>query len=339
MLKHSIGIGLVLIWLTVQLGLFGYFGVRHGGDSGRYLGAPQELLAGNLPSGKSLSYLGYTAFVGVILSLGLGQAGIVGVQILFSGLAAYCLYRLAEIMYGKRVGYIAAFLFIVFLELPIWNVFILTDSLFISLPIMATYAWVRQKYFLAALLTGWIVALRPEGFVFALGLLTWLLYWLYQRRHWRWIAGIVLIGLLLTPVAWRVGKQFIAQEELSYHYSVGAVIWNYPPFYLSSPSFLKLAASKLIVEIAHLRPYHDSARNLLIMLVLFALYGLATLGWRLPSKMPAAKWVLTAWFILKMVVVMITFADWTGRFLIHVLPVVILFAAAYVGQYLRLKLA
>lgn len=337
--KHSTAFILVLLWLVVQLGLFSYFGVRHGGDSGRYLGAPQELLAGNFPSGKSLSYLGYTAFVGVILSLGLGEAGIVGAQMIVSGLAAYCLYRLVENMYGQRAGIIAAFLFIVFLELAIWNVFILTDSLFISLPIIATYAWTQRRFVIASLLTIWIISLRPEGFVFAGALLTWLLYWLYQRRQWRWIAAILLLGLALTPVAWRVGKQFIAQEELPYHYSVGAVIWNYPSFYLTSPTFIKLAASKLIVEVAHLRPYHDAARNLLIMLVLFPLYALAILGWRRPSEIPAAKWILTAWFILKMMVVMITFADWTGRFLLHVLPVVILFSAAYAGQYLRPKLA
>lgn len=339
MAKHSIAFGLVICWLVVQLGLFGYFGVRHGGDSGRYLGAPQELFAGKIPHGKSASYLGYTAFVAVILALGLGESGIVGTQILISGLAAYYLYRLAEKMYGERAAQLAAFLFIIYLELTIWNIFILTDSLFISLPIIAMFTWIQKRYIIATLLTAWIVSLRPEGFVFAVAMATWLLYWLYQMRQWKWIGGLLLIGLALTPLAWQVGKQFIAQEELPHHYSIGAVIWNYPPMYLKTPAnFIKLAASKLIIEIAHLRPYHDAARNLLIMIVLFPLYALAILGWRKPSKIPAAKWILTAWFILKMMVVMVTFADWTGRFLLHVLPVVILFAAAY-AQHIRPKLA
>lgn len=339
MVKHSIAFGLVICWLVVQLGLFGYFGVRHGGDSGRYIGAPHELLAGKIPHGKSASYLGYTAFVAIILALGLGEAGVVGAQILISGLAAYCLYRLAEKMYDQRAGFLAAFFFICFLELAIWNIFILTDSLFISLPIIAMYTLTQRRWILGGLLVIWIASLRPEGFVFAVAMATWLLYWFYQKRQWKAIGGLLLIGLALTPVVWRVGKQFIAQEELPLHYSLGAVIWNYPPMYLKTPAnFIKLAASKLIIEIAHLRPYHDVARNLLIILVLYPLYALAILGWQLPSKIPAAKWILTAWLILKMMIVMITFADWTGRFLLHVLPVVILFAAAY-AQHLRPKLA
>lgn len=371
MAKHSIGFLLVIGWAVIQMGLLGYFGIRYGGDSGRYLDAAEDLLKGQIPDGKEASYLFYDALIAFSEALGLREAGVIAGQVIISGLAAICMYGLGKEMANTKVGLIAAGLLVVFLEVPIWNVFLLTDSLFISLPIIATYMYARRWWLVASVLTLAIALLRPEGIFFGVAVALWLLAQAWQKRERplvRLSLGAAIVALiLLLPWLIRVGGQFMAHEELLRHYRLGAVIWNYEPFYLTPLSplqadfagrsphsnelvevisfvlhhpvyFTKLALSKLIIEVAHVRPYHDTARNLLIILTLYPIYALAMLGWQLPVKNSSPKVIFASWIALKMFVVMITFADWTGRFLIHVLPAVFLFAALYV-QHLRPKLA
>lgn len=98
------GIGIAAVWLAVQILLLARNGIRTGGDTGRYLGAADALLRGAWPVDKATSYLGYDAFVALFRGGGLGSAGIVAAQIALSGIAAFCLYRLARRMYGARTG-------------------------------------------------------------------------------------------------------------------------------------------------------------------------------------------------------------------------------------------
>jgi hypothetical protein len=80
-------VGLVVVFLGLNAGLLWIAGVQLGGDSSRYIGGVEGLLAGRLPGGYGWTYAGYIAVVAVMQVIGAGLPGVVGLQIGVAGLA------------------------------------------------------------------------------------------------------------------------------------------------------------------------------------------------------------------------------------------------------------
>ena len=89
---------------------------------------------------------------------------------------------------------------------------------------------------------------------------------------------------------------------------------------------LRVAATRVAVEVAHARPFYTTRRNAIIIGYLVPLYALAAIGlatwWREPVVRLAA-----ALIALHLALVAAFFADYDGRWLVHVLPLVGLLAA------------
>lgn len=354
--SQKANLALSLLWIIVQLTMLGLFGIGYGGDTGRYLGAADGFLHGELPAGKSVFYLGYDLFVTVFMATPLGEAGIISGQLAVSALAALCMYKLGTHLYSARAGYLAALLYIGFLKLHPWNVYVLTDSLFISLTIISTYVLLTAKtmphYTVAGGLIFFTTITRPDGIAVLLAALAYSLYALYARRQYRALGAVTLIVLTTLPLSWYAVGKIITNEDLLYHYELGAVIWSYEPLYQSMPGelpasaensnnplnaliafvwekpvfFVSLAVTKLWYEIIHVRPFHAPLHNFLILATVIPLYVLAFLGLRQPVA-TNVKLYLLAVLAFKAGIVAFTFADWTGRFLLHVMPIILLLAA------------
>jgi 4-amino-4-deoxy-L-arabinose transferase-like glycosyltransferase len=351
-------LGLVTLWATMQFWLSITGGIRPAGDTDRYLGAAEVLLSGNLPTGgKAMSYLAYDSFVAIILGLGWGQTGVIIVQIIFSGIAAYTLYLLGTHLYDWRAGFVAAFLFVGFPDLQKWNFYILTESLFISTLILSCYVilartgWQRIVY--GGLLVLLASLLRPNGFIVPLALsLSVLVYlWMNGKRHL--VIGIAVMSLIALSLAsiWIGGM--LSKEHILNHYIEGTIIWGHADSAISMPGqipecvfvkgnaiyeigcfalakpwyFLKLVAMKLFYFFLLARPYYSSPHNLLIILFLLPVYALAIISCYRTSKQ-FVKWAFPAMIIFsQLLVVSFTFADWDSRHLLVVLPLIILFAS------------
>ena len=126
-----------LIWLTGQTILYHWVGPREGGDTIRYVEAAAAWGQGQWPSGRDAFFPIYNLFLAALFGLGLGTAGVVLVQCLLSGVAAWRLYHLAASLYDHRVGILAALFYVTCPELQVWNLYVLTESLFVSLTIVA----------------------------------------------------------------------------------------------------------------------------------------------------------------------------------------------------------
>lgn len=351
-------LALGFLWMLVQGSLFLAFGIRHGHDTPRYLEGAATILRGKLPSGKGGSYLGYLAVVAVTRTVGLGDSGIILLHVLLSGLAAVALYFIGVKLFDQRTGLVAAFLFLGFLKIHPWNFFILTDSLFISLSVISLalvmYARSWQHWLLAGLVLVWTTLLRPNAFVVPLTVVgAALAFWWHQKRFAAAAAtalGFALAAPLLLPVV----STMASHERLLLYYKEGTIIPGYeqlrvtpPPraaswpvtsdallrdlsqFWFAEPVYaLKLAAAKLAAFVLTIRPYHQWWYNLLIAATLYPLYILAALGIRRGSRDHYGKVLLLTFVIMQTLIVMVTFDDWSGRFLLPVLPVVFVFAAA-----------
>lgn len=353
--------GLILLWLAVQAAMLIMFGLGHGGDTGRYLSSGQQIATGAMPAGKAASYMSYNLLVGGSLALGLGEGGVIAAQLLASAIAALCMYRVASRMWHQATGLLAAFMYIAFLKLHPWNVFILTDSLFISFVIITTYflteAIVQKKaiYIVGlALSAAYAIFLRPDGLAILASLTLLGLVIAIRKKAWRPLIVIFALALLLAPSAWKFAGQLASHEFLVAHYAQGAVIWNYEPFYLDMPGelpaaiqpsqhplinlgyfaadkplyFLKLSTIKIFLFAIHIRPYHSLTHNLLIVIWLAVLYPAAILTIKNnPGRYPLVSLFLVSLFLSKAVIAGATFADWSGRFFLHVIPALLLLAS------------
>jgi hypothetical protein len=356
--------GIALAWLALQGALLVAMGVRRGGDSGRYLSAARDLLDGALPAGKAVSYLGYDAFVAVFLGVGLGPASVVAAQIALSGTAGWCLYRIGETTFDARAGTIAAALFLLYPSLQMWNVYLLTESLFVSSVVIAAWLLIRARgpwgYVAAVAAVGFATLVRPHGVVVPAAALAFVVarMWTEGRRAAAW----TLVGAVacLAPFAYMVVGQMLAFENPLAHFLSGTVIWGADTPRLHAPVgagagspsdnpiaqtlqfaaqepvyFTRLAAAKLFWFFARGRPYYSDLHNAFIAATLVPLYLLALRGAFVRMRRPAVRWLLLGIWLLPALVAALTFADWDSRHSLVTLPVVFLLAGAGWSSFRR----
>jgi len=86
-------------------------------------------------------------------------------------------------------------------------------------------------------------------------------------------------------------------------------------------STVKLMAARVLVHFAHVRPFYSTAHNVVIVLWLVPVYALAAVAiWKLGFT-TLVSWVVAA-IGTQTLVVALTHAEWDGRYLAHVLPLI-----------------
>jgi Dolichyl-phosphate-mannose-protein mannosyltransferase len=354
----AIGAALVAVLFVVVNVDLARRGVRFGGDSGRYTGGAQSLLAGESLDDRQRLYAGYVALVALADELGVGLDGVVAIQIALIALGALALFDLGRQLAGPWVGLLAAALFVTSPDLTRftgWQAFILTDAPYASALAIAVWAIHRagvrrgRWYLAGAILVVFAASLRPQGW--------WLLpaaliYWVVPRMRpgrSRIISAAVVAVAFLAVVALapgQAGNTAAASPDKALR--EGLVIYDSSDWRVSMPAEgpsgrqgwgdvayyavrhpiagLRVAATRIAVEAAHARPFYTARRNAIIIGYLIPLYALAAIGlatcWREPVVRLAA-----ALIALHLALVAAFFADYDGRWLVHVLPLVGLLAA------------
>ena len=193
--------------------------------------------------------------------------------------------------------------------------------------------------------------IRPEGwFVIPAAVL----YWVFRtdgtagRKMAALGAGLVACLGLYGVVAPRLGGNLQAVGPAEMLRS-GQTIWEYDRWRVAMPddpvwasqtgsgaavvyavrhpiSTVKLMAARLLVHAVHVRPYYSRAHNLVIAAWLLPLYAVAIAGAWAQRRNPLLWWCGLA-LATQALVVALTHADWDGRYLAHVMPLVYPFAA------------
>jgi hypothetical protein len=355
---------LAALWGLVQVAfLWRYHGPHFANDSAPYLEYAQNIAErGYFEPGHYRRYLLYPLFQSVFLWLGLGRWGIVGGQLVVAALAARALYGATrQLTPGGRRGAaaLATALFILWPETQQFNAYLLTESLFLNLSVLALAAFVQVRRGQAR---DWVMLLglllltalaRPNGFVVGLaaavaGLLT------LARRPNPWPFRGVLLGLVvLSPVLWQLLNYQLATYTLIETYQRGDLMFlvkewavhpaqplDLPPaglspvgrlayFYWHNPGVgLRLVFGKLFVFVSGLKPHYSVPHKALAVALLWPCYWLAGRGvvlrrdvWR------PARLFLVLVPLLQAAVVMLTVDDYDVRFLAPVLPFLFVLAA------------
>lgn len=250
--KYFPEIWLAAIWIVVQISLYTSYGIRYGGDAGRYFYAANCLLRGEMPAGDAPLYMGYNLFVTFFIWSGIGEAKIILAQVLLTAVAGYCLYKLAYMLYDRRSALLAVLFYILYAEIHTWNFYILTDSIFVSLIIISLFLIARSrgwaKTIMAAIAVGLTVTVRPNGMIILLAVIPYILYLLYKAKKIKVLVFVsIIVGALLGfGVMKLLGSMLSRYGQLIPHsYAEGTIIWGYQELTLKMPGTLPPALSSI----------------------------------------------------------------------------------------------
>ncbi|HYR09867.1 MAG TPA: glycosyltransferase family 39 protein, partial [Longimicrobium sp.] len=233
---------LAALFVAVNAAVLMRYGVRLGGDSGRYLDAAAHLLAGEPLQGREPTFAGYAALVALSQAAGAGLSGVVAVQLLFAALATAALYDVGRRLGGPIAGFLAAAFFGANPDFARFNVVIITDSLYASLVALAAWAVHRAAergggaYALGAAAVACAALVRPNGWVLVPVAAA---YWIARTRRPAGVkvalAAAVFAAaaapLVLLAPAMKSVQDVGAYKELRR----GTVIWGHDPSRLPMP--------------------------------------------------------------------------------------------------------
>jgi len=343
--------GLSRTWVLVafagvNLAMVAVIGVQMGEDSPLYVDGARALLSGEGLEARQPSYLGYISLVALAESLRLGLFGLVVMQVAAATTAAAVVYRIAAELAGPLAGALSVVLLTLDAHSNRWHAYVLSDSIYTSMLVVAAWLAYRPGTKLAAAaVLGAAALVRPEGWFLIPGVA---IYWVWRdisRPALRWasLAGVAACAaLLLLLVAPRLSGnlQAVGPGEML---RSGQTIWEYDGLRLQMPdepvvdapggsagravayavkhpvSTLALMAARLGVHVAHVRPFYSGRHNLLILLWLLPVYVLGAYGWWRLRRHALVRWCLVV-IATQALVVALTHADWDGRYLAHVLP-------------------
>ncbi|RSK30173.1 hypothetical protein [Hymenobacter metallilatus] len=358
------------VWLLVQASLlWQHHGPRYVNDSGRYLAYGTRIAQEwHFERDHNLRYVGYPLFISLWLKLGAGWWGIVLGQMAVSGLAARAFYRTLRRLTPHapdwRPAALATAALVCWRDAQQFNVYILTESLFASLTVLALWALVRARrgpagrwvvFGVLVLLAGIV---RPNGFVVAGAAVLAGLARLRQLPGRQAYRRALLAGTLLAPLWWWVLNKLLLTFTLVETYLRGEIIYGYTPwvvepteplqlpppglapvlrlgyFIVANPVYwLKLAVLKGLLFFSYVKTYYSWSHILLIVLFIYPCYWLAGRGLRTAGVWLPARVFLGGVVLLQGLVVMLTVEDWDVRFLLPVLPCVFALAGVAMAHW------
>lgn len=349
------------IWVAVQTYYFQTLGLKIVPDSARrYIPAAVELVeTGRISSIHEYRYIMYIIFLSFfkITNLSLKLAAIL--QICISGIAAICLYKSVRELSNSTITAVGAtYLFIFWKDIQLLNVYILTESLFISSIIFVLFAVVRSKklidYLLALALSLMPTLLRPNGFIILIGVIICVVYHykkiLFYNKIFLWISITIFSAMSIYVL----DKYLLVTFGIISSYATGEVIYASKHFSISTEGlivplkgespildilafiyhnpifFFKLFFLKLFVFIIYAKPYYSNFHNLAIVFTIYPLYLFCTLFVFKTSRHPAKAFLISVLF-LQAIMVAVTTEDWDCRFIAPLIPIIIAFG--FTGFY------
>ena len=343
----TVGIAALVVYATIAL----WLGVQTGADTGRYLTAAEQPFG---PwEGKAASYAGYVMVVALVERT-LGLAGLIALQVVVAAVAVLAVFDLARQLLGTIAGAVAGLLMAVNLEAAAWHSYVLTDSLYLSL--VAITVWTvhlaAERATLgtcvgAVVVTLFAASLRPTGWI----LVPIVALYLVWRQPWRRLtkvltATVVLVGFITAMVSIPVFADGVDAEGPTRMLYEGRIQWapedariDMPPPSSDDDSLAAgvryaidhpVATTQLVVarplrSLVGVRPYYSTLHNAWLIAYLVPVYAFASVGAWVARCQPLTR-LLLATAGAHLALIAATFADDNGRFLQHLLPMLLVLA-------------
>ncbi len=331
-----------------------------------YLPGAEQLRQGHLFVGRPGPWLGYEGLIALCQVAGLGLGSLVALQLVVAALAILAHYDLGRALGGPWAGLFAAGLLAANPEIAWFHGYILTDSLYTSLVILAVWGIWRAAtgrwgwYPVAFGVLLFAASVRPEGWLLLLiGVGTWLARARHRRGARRLVLGGSLAGLALGALALAFFPAAIQFERPSAYLQRGDIISDYPRWSLAMPpappaaggelaatvgyaarhpgETALLAVVRIGTEVLHARPYYSVRHNVVVLAGFPILYALALLGGYRVRRAGLAR-LVAAVIAGHLPMAALLGANEQGRYLLFYFPLICLFvgcAGAWGVQWWR----
>jgi hypothetical protein len=352
-------------WIIVQAICLLKTGIVEKGESLKYIN--EALSFANGGQFSQPKYLFYSVYIAIRLffeEAGLGATGVYIFQLLLNLVSLFFFYKLSiRYFNSERSAQIAALLLIVCLPWQLWTTHLYTESVFINLVIIFTYFLLKPNkraggYFLTGFFLILLIFTRPTGMLFIPLVLIW--YMIKWIRGKKWItllsASLVSLGafaLILNYAMKGEGEFEFLKPFIEEHIICGVPqafnnTLDLPAdgnsiqgllYYVSHNPlhFLKLSFQKLGAFFGITRTYYSPMHNTAIRLFFYPLYAFALAGLFCNRKRNTDMAVILFCGIgLFALSITLTCDDWLNRFIMPVLPYIILLATAGITFFIAL---
>ncbi len=324
--------------IAINLGLLAMLGVQHGNDTVRYIASAAEMLAGQPFRGQNgWLYIGYNGLLAATEATGAGQLGVIGFQFAVAACATLALYDLGRQVGGRLAGLIAATVFVIDYDIARWHLYVLTDSLYISLVAIATWAVHRaaerrgRAYALAAMVLMAIALVRPNGWLM---IPVAAIYWIARSDLGRTAKRAMVVGIVLACVGGGAAVAIVQFGRLppsrpGPRRPTGEIkpLPFAPAMTLRGRLNPVQIPKRIGTELLHVHRSFSLKHKLMVFAMLAVVYPLAVWGFLRSRGQPLARLMLGI-VVAHLVLVGITFSDRDGRYLLYVFPLMLVFAAS-----------
>ena len=330
--------------------------VKYGNDSSTYLFYAKQLTNFNF-SNLDIAKLSYIILIAVVMFLKLNLTTVIILQFLTTIISSYCLYLMGKKMFSKWVGLICISFFLTYLPIQLRNFYLLTEILFINFSIILTYFvfFKKEKKFLISLMTIFVLFLRPQSFLILLSIA--LSIFVFSRFNKNYNLSLKLFVIFsfsfLLLIFTHIG---INNYNLIDSFSKG-IIWgysfetrsicfkecisglknpsNYEKNILSLLLYIKdnfiiltkVSIYKIILFFTGWRPYYSFAHNLFVLIFHIPIYLLFCIYFLKFRKFDQFEFFTLFYVLLSSIFIGVTFADWSGRFIMFILPFIMIYAS------------
>ena len=327
---------LFISWLVVQSALFFTVGVEFSFEGDKYINDAYRLLNEHSLNTNRLFYSIYSVIISISIKLGLGLYGVVVFQLILNGMATFILYKFSLSVYNNYLSsVITTLIFILSFQIQQWNLFLFTESIFISCSIFLYYFVNRlilgnnRDYIALSIVLFMIAFIRPTGIFYSISTSVLLVSMIIKKGFSiKMLQPISIIAFII--IANIVFNYF----NLNNYYSLSSenkwVIGGYDSLFVdSSPNYtlskIKLFFLRFIYYFSSWRPYFSFTHNLLTLITLIPIYILSFIGIKNHKNSVITQFLLVS-ILLFASFAMIIFINWQGRFLAVILPAFIILA-------------
>lgn len=345
---------LIYGWILINTAIYIYTGAKYAIDTTRFDDEASAWLNGHIELSYHFWYTGYI----LILALSKLFSGSIFYSIPFQCIISliasiFFFHGLQRIFKKTSVAFFSTLALILYFPVQIWNMYLLTESIYISMILFFIWAYSfsnKAKKWKYMIIVAFISSLiRPNGGLLIITILIAYLYELWktdkqkakQRILFALTISIPCIMALLNYTT-DVYLQFIVQSFKNGEIICGYSGWTIPIKYNSNEfihnnsilaiiklisgypiEYLQLSCYRFIALWTDIRPYYSIHHNIYILLCMGLFYAFALIGIRKYKKEYSGLFILTISYAgLNSLLVMTSYADWDGRFLAPLLPVI-----------------
>ena len=324
-----------------------------GGDSGRYIKGAENLLKFELPNGKASSYLGYIFFISIFKYFDLNLTYVVIVQIFLTLSSSICLYRITKKISSNYGGLFSLSLYLFYFPLQIRNFYILTETVFICSIIFLIYLiffFKKKNLIIIIILFPFIVSIRPHGIILIPSIILSALVWFYISKKLRLFYISIFIIIIFSYSFLSLTNFYLENERIIFKIINYGIIYgyNHEDNYLNFDKplqdkndifslliFIKNNLYNFIISfykkvwffLIRVRPFYSDIHNIYLILFNIILYPLLIYGFiKVGLKKNFTIIFMYFFVIFSTISAGLTFADWSGRYVLYIFPIFFIFA-------------